>query len=179
MDVSDFDCFWHRQGMCWFSMFISVLCKPVHIIYIYIHTYTYTYRYTYMIVHHNLCFNLFILHIHILYIYTIYIYIYIYMCIHNRKKSYDVPNKLMNHFLWVLSHFLLIYLLLLLWLPLLLSFKVLRSKSRSIKANSQPRSHFNPGCQVVLWRMLSDYARVQRSKMRQCKEHEDDVKKHQ
>ena len=40
-------------------------------------------------------------------------------------------------------------------------------------------SYFSPDSQAVLQCMLSDWARVQRSTVGQCEQHEDDVKKYQ
>ena len=57
--------------------------------------------------------------------------------------------------------------------------KVLSPKSRSIKASPQTWIYFNPGIKVALRHMLSDSARVQRSAVGRCEQHENDVKKDQ
>ena len=61
----------------------------------------------------------------------------------------------------------------------LLLLEVLGTKDRPIKASPQAWRYFNPGSEAVLRHMLSDWARVQKSTMAQCEQHEDDVKEHQ
>ena len=70
-------------------------------------------------------------------------------------------------------HFIM-FLLLLLFLS-----EVLSPKSWSFNASLQAWGYFNPGSQAALRRMLSDWARVQRSTVGRYEYHEDDVKKHQ
>ena len=51
--------------------------------------------------------------------------------------------------------------------------QVLSRKGRSIKASRQALKYFNPGNQAALRRMLSHWARVQRSAAtRRCEQHE-------
>ena len=80
-------------------------------------------------------------------------------------------------FLLLLLLLLLLLSLLLLLLLLLLLSKVLSRNDQPIMASSQTRRYFNQGSQAVLQRMLSDWACVQRSTVRQHEQHESNAKK--
>ena len=57
--------------------------------------------------------------------------------------------------------------------------EVFNCKSRTIKESSQAKIYFKSGSQAALWRILSDWARAQKSAVGRCEQNKDDIKKHQ
>ena len=94
------------------------------------------------------------------------------------NESSDLHLLLCNWNVSLRFNSLLLVLLLLLLLFLLVS-EVLNPKSWPIKASLLAERYFNPGSQVTLRRVLSDWARVQKSTVGQCEKHKGDTKKHQ